>query len=101
MTKMRFSFDVDLNAVFKGMPDDEAVIAVERSLLGSARVTHMRLLDRIKSDAGLSEEDRYEAARPHVQAITLTLMANANWRYEALPDDATINMELPFEKKDA
>jgi hypothetical protein len=96
---MRFSFDVDLGAVFEGMPDDEAVIAVERSLLGSARVTHARLLNRIKEDAGLPEEDRDEAVRPHLQAIMLSLMANANWSYEALPDDATINMELPFEKK--
>lgn len=99
MTKMRFSFDVDLEAVFPGMPVEEAVVAVERSLIGSARVSHMRHLTRIRDEEPLSEEDGAEAVQPHLQAIMLTIMANANWRYEPLPDGAVIEVELPFEKR--
>lgn len=97
MTKMRFSFDIDASVVFPELSDEEAIVAVERSLLGSARVTHMRLLNGIEEAAALSDADRLEAGRPHVQAIMLAVMANANWSVTHLSEDAPIVLEMPFD----
>lgn len=98
MTKMRFSFDIDASVVFPELSDEEAIAAVERSLLGSARVAHTRLLNGIAEAASLSDADRLEAGRPHVQAIMLTVMAHANWSVTDLSENTPIAFEMSFDR---
>jgi len=98
MTKMRFSFDVDLSEVFPDLTDAEADIAVQRVLLGGANARHKGLLRKVRTDESLSKEDKSEAMATHVRGMMLARMAHCNWKAEPLSDSAPINMEIDYSR---
>jgi len=98
MGKFRITFDVDTTA----MLPEATLVGIEefvtRALIRSARARQKQTFDAAKA-SDLPDGDKAAAMAQPMRDMMLTLMAEANLRVETLPDDAYVEMELPFEKR--
>lgn len=98
--KARITFDID----FEQLGADDLAVAtavVQSQLINAARAYHKNGIQAARLNGDLSEEAKAVKLAEGVRSMMLTLMAQANMAVEALPDDAPISTELPFERAGA
>lgn len=105
MSKFNVSFNVDLSHIAPDLghgsevTEGEVSETITKLLLGSARRQATEELHKVRKDACLDNDVKAIRMAEHLRKIMLTLMAEANLKIEAMPEDTAVQTELPFERQ--